>query len=200
MPENGHHPRFIVGSNGGNPCPETPAYLARIVDKTVYCATRRPTTGLLQRLRQVPVVQRDVRRNATRQQASNEPVVEGHALLAPRPGARRLHAGPSDREAIGSQPQADQEVQVVVETVVVVAGHLASATIENGAGLATEHVPDGIATPAFARCALYLKGASGSTPDETGRKATSQNGRARFGSRGLFKGFNRCIHEKNRCA
>ena len=200
MPENGHHPRFIVGGDGGNPGPKAPAYLAGINHKVVYRAARRPTTGLLERLRQVPVVQRDVRRNATRQQASDEPVVEGHTLLVPRPGARRLHPRPSDGEAVGAQPQADQEVQVVVETVVVVARYFARAAIENGAGLATEHVPDGIATPAFARCTLYLKGAGGGTPDETGRKAASQNGRARFGSGGLLKGFNRCIHEKNRCA
>ena len=91
-------------------------------------------------------------------------------------------------------------VEIVIEQVVVVAGHLTRAAIQDGAGLATEHIPNGIAAAAFARRTLYLEGTSGSTPDKTGREAATQKGCTRSRNGRLLQGFKHCIHGENRCA
>ena len=78
----------------------------RVVDEAVHGVARRPAAAVLQRLRQVPVVERQVGLHAAREQAVDEAFVEVQALGVPGAAAGGLHARPADREAVGVDPSA----------------------------------------------------------------------------------------------
>ena len=71
------------------------AATTRVLRERLDRLTRRPAPGILERLGEIPVVERDERLDAVREQLVDEPVVEVEARLvhAPRPSGRmRGHA------------------------------------------------------------------------------------------------------------
>ena len=62
-----------------------------------------PAAAVVQRSRQIPVIQRRHRLDAVREQAIDEPLVEVEARRVDATGALRQHAAPRDAEAIGAE-------------------------------------------------------------------------------------------------
>ena len=176
MAQLGHHPGLVVGGDGGDAITESRRHGARIVDEARHGVARRPAAVVLQGLRQVPVVQGQVGRDAARQQAVDQALVELQPGLVERAPPLGLDARPADREAVGIDPQGRDQVQVGVQPVVVVTGPAAVGAVGDGAGLATEAVPDRLALAVGLRGALDLERASGDAPDEVRREAAVKSG------------------------
>ncbi len=175
------HPRLVVRRDGGQPVAQATLDAQRVVDEVVHRRARIPAALVLQRLRQVPVVERQVRRQPARQQAVDEAVVERQALLVPGALAQRLHARPRDREAVEVDAQAGDQIEVGVEPVVVVAGDVAVARVGDRAGDAAEAIPDRFALAVLEGGAFDLEGARGHAPYEIGRELQGKVGGGRHG-------------------
>jgi hypothetical protein len=174
--EHRHHPRLVVGGDGGHAVTESRRHGACIVDEARHGVARRPAAFVLQGLRQVPVVQGQVGRDAARQQAVDQALVELQPGLVERAPPLGLDARPADREAVGIDPQGRDQVQVGVQPVVVVAGDAAIGAVGDGAGLAAEAVPDRLALAVGLCGALDLERAGGDAPDEIRGEAAVESG------------------------
>ena len=84
-----------------------------------------PAARVLERLRQVPVVERDRGRDVARAQPVDERAVEVDAALVDGARDRRLDARPGDREAERVQTERCEQVEVVLAAVVEVARDVA---------------------------------------------------------------------------
>ena len=156
----------------------------RVVDEAVHGVARRPAAVVLQRLRQVPVVQRQVGPHAAREQAVDQPFVEVQALGIPGAAAGGLHPRPADREAVGVDAQRGDEVEVAAQAVDVVAGDVAIAAVGDGAGLAAEAVPDRLALAVGGGGALRSGRRWSPRPRRSRRGNAAQGRRARAAGRG----------------
>ena len=94
-----------------------------------------PAAVVLERLRQVPVVERDHRLHAVGEQRVDQPVVERQALLVGRTATGRLDARPGDREAVAARAELLHQRDVLVDPVVVVARDVAGAAVGDAARL-----------------------------------------------------------------
>jgi hypothetical protein len=102
----------------------------------------RPAAPVLERLRQVPVVEGDGRGDAGLQQTVDQLVVEGQALGVHRAVAVRDDARPGDRQAVGVDAQPAHQGDVLAPAVVVVAGHVAVVAAGGLPRGVREGVPD----------------------------------------------------------
>jgi hypothetical protein len=129
-----------------------------------------PAARVLQRLRQVPVVQRGHRVDAAPEQLVHQPVVERDAGRVRRTAAGGLDARPGEGEPVPADAQVGHQRHVLPVPVVVVAGHVAGAAVGDAAGLVRERVPDGWTPPVLAHRALDLVRRGGHAPPEVGWK------------------------------
>ena len=135
-----------------------------------------PAARVLERLREVPVIERRHRLDAALEQPLDQAAVEAHARRVERPGAVGLHARPRDREAVGLEAQGRHEVEVLAPAVVVIAGDVAGVAVGDGARHAAEGVPDRLAAAVLVRGALDLVGGGGGAEAESGREAGHEAG------------------------
>ena len=171
-----HHPGFVVGGHGRYPVAQAGMHTQGIVDKVLHRVAMGPAALVLQGLRQVPVVEREVGRNAAREQAVHQSLIKIQALGVPGAAARGLHAGPADRKAVGIHAQAGNHVQVVRPALVMVACHAAVAAVCDGARLFAKAVPNGGSFAVNVGGAFNLKSAGGDTPDKVGWKLRARVG------------------------
>src|SRR5437763_158514 len=102
-----------------SPSTTTPAVVnARTVWKT---SGYRPAASVLERLREVPVVQRRERSDARTQQRVDDPLVVVEPTRLDCTAAGRLHPRPGDGESVRRDAQLPDERQVVVPPAVGVA-------------------------------------------------------------------------------
>jgi hypothetical protein len=172
--QHGDDPGLVVRSDPVEPVTQAGLHMAGVVDEAVHGVAVVPAAAVLQALRQVPVVQRRPGLDAALFQAIDQPLVEIQALGIELAVASRLHARPGDGEAVGVDAQRGDQVEVVVQAVVVVAGHVAVAGVGDGAGLPAEAVPDGFALAILEGGAFDLEAAGGDAPDEVGRELAVQ--------------------------
>ena len=123
---------------------------------------------------QIPVVEREVGRDAPLQQRVDEPLVMVKPGAVDGAAPLGQHARPGHREAVGVVAQAVDERQVFAPAVVVVAGLGAVAGVGNAAGLVAEVVPPAAAAAIGRDSALDLKGRGGGAEVEATGKAGSQ--------------------------
>src|SRR2546427_5323677 len=101
--------RHDLGLVQGHPVTDPVAETARddvgVPAERGYGLRRGPAAPLLERLREVPVVERDERTDAFAEQLVDEPVVEGEPRLVHRTAPVRYHPRPADREAIAVAPE-----------------------------------------------------------------------------------------------
>ena len=126
----------------------------------------QPAAPVLQGLRQVPVVQRDVRFNARRQQRINKAVVPGKARRVHLAGAGGENARPGDGKAVGLQMHGLHDLDVLGPAVVAVAGDVAGIAVFGFARRMAEGIPDGRPAPILERAALDLIGRRRRAPDK----------------------------------
>ncbi len=127
-----------------------------------------PTALLMDPQRQIPVVERDQRRDARGEQLVHQRPVEVQPLLVDL-ALLRHHPGPADGEAIGIQADLLHQRHVLPEAVIVVAGDLAAVSM--GDMSVREGVPDARPFAVFVVRALDLIGRAGRTPKKILRKA-----------------------------
>ena len=124
----------------------------------------------LERLRQVPVVQRHDRRDVALEQLVDQPCVEVEAALVERPATLREDPRPGDAEAIRLEPDLLHQVEVLRPAVVVVAGDVAGVAVLDHARRVAEAVPDRLAAAVLGDGALDLVGGRGGPPQEVSRE------------------------------
>ncbi len=142
----------------------------RVVTEVGHGVAVRPAAGVLQRLREVPVVQGGYRLDAPGAQPVHQAPVEVQALLVDAAGAVRDDPGPADREPVGGQPQPGHEIQVGVGPVVVVTGDRAGVAVGHGPGDTAERVPHRRSPAVFVGRALDLVSGGRHAEMETSRE------------------------------
>ncbi len=163
-------PRLVERGPGADAVAERLAHDPRVVGERVRGVAARPAALVLERLREVPVVERRDGRDPPRHEPVDQPPVERQALRVRRPAPGRLDARPRDREAVRLQAEGLHQVEVGVEPVVVVVGDVARVPAEDLPGRAAERVPDGGAAPALVDRALDLIRGGGGSEQEPGRE------------------------------
>ena len=94
------------------------------------------------------MVEGDKGRDPRRQQAVDQPVVEGNALGRCRAGTAGLDARPGQREAIGIELELAHQSYVLRPAVIMIAGNIAGALVDDHPRLSAEPVPDAFALAA----------------------------------------------------
>ena len=145
---------------------------AGVVDEAIDRLAGQPAANVLQRLRQLPVVEREHRHDAARQQAVDEPAVVVEAGGVRLAAARGLDARPLHGEHVGLQAEPGDQVEIALQLrgVVGVAGTVAGVAVQDAPRLVREGVPDRRALAIGARGALDLVAGRGGAPDEAGRE------------------------------
>jgi hypothetical protein len=137
-----------------------------VVGEPLGAVAVEPAAAVVQGSRQVPVVERDQRPDAVREQAVDQTAVEVEAAGVHLAAALRQHAAPRDAEAVGVEPQVAHQLDVAGIPPVVVAGDVAGLAARDHAGSVGEAMPVAGAGAVGERRALDLVGGGRSAPEE----------------------------------
>ncbi len=170
------HPRLALRDPVRHAVAEAPDHGLHVLDVRVDGLAHRPAAAVLERLRQVPVVQRDERLDAGGQELVHEAVVEVEARLVAAAAAVRKDPRPGDREAEGVEPELAHEAHVVRVAVVRIAGDAPAVAVRDLAGGRGEAVPDALASPVLVRRALDLVRGDRRAPREIAGKLSVCHG------------------------
>ena len=156
--------RLIEGEPLVDPAFEMFCHFCRVDCKRPGGVLILPAALFFQRLRQIPVIQRNIRLDARFQQSIHKTIVIGKAFFVPVRAAGGGDARPRHREAIGFQVHRLQQFDVFPPAVIAVAGGITGLAPIGAARCVGENIPD---TPAFSildGTALDLIGCSRSAP------------------------------------
>ena len=126
--------------------------------------------AILQRLRQVPMIQRRIGFDAVAQQLVNQAIVEIEAFGVGRPIAFGKNPRPCDRKAIGLDAELFYQADVFLVAVIVIVGAIGRAVIGDPARRVGEGVPDRTAPAVFGDRALDLIGRGRRAPHKAVRE------------------------------
>ncbi len=143
-----------------------------IVREPSGAVARGPAAKIVERLRQVPMIETQPGLDARREQRIDQAIIECEALFVRLALAQREHARPRHREAVGADAEIAHQRDVLRITVIVVAGNVAGLAIVHVAG-AAKRVPDAGAATVFIRRAFNLIGRGRDAPDEIGARCWS---------------------------
>ncbi len=138
----------------------------RVVGEPRRDVAVEPPATIVHRRRQVPVEQRDERRDARLAQRIGEALVEVEPLRVDAPDALRQHPAPRHAEPVGRQTQFAHERRVLAPEAVVVARHVAGLAREHPSRSVGEPVPGGDTRPVGQRRSLDLVRRRRRTPGE----------------------------------
>ena len=156
--------------------------VTRVVGECLRRVARLPAAAVvLQRLRQIPVIQSRERLDAVREELVDQPVVEVEALRVRRAGALRKHPRPGDRESIGLDAQRLHQLDVLLVAMVVVVGDVTGSARVRLARRVRESVPDRRRAPVLGRGAFHLIRGRRGSPEEAGRERARRRRAARLG-------------------
>ena len=120
----------------------------RVVGEPVRRVPRGPATRVLEFLRQIPVVQREPRRDPLAEQFVDQPVVERHSRLV-EPAAVGLDPRPGNGKPVGVRTKILDQSDIAGHPVVVVARHVSGVPVVDRPRHLAEGVPNG-------RCAAVV--------------------------------------------
>src|SRR5262249_14728118 len=135
---------------------EPPSHDARVIRERCGRIAIEPTALLLQRLRQVTMVEAEPRRDAVRDEPIDQALVKVEAALLDRAAAGRQNARPRGRKPISGKIAACEQIDVVAPAVIVVAGDIARIAILHAPRRVREDVPEAFAASVFVDSALDL--------------------------------------------
>jgi hypothetical protein len=124
-----------------------------------------PSSLVLQRLGQIPVIQRDERGDPPGVETGDETAIEVEPGLIDPPVAIGDDPRPGDREPVRSDAQLCQQVEILLPPVEVVASDVARVAETAQIG---EPIPDGVPFALLVAAAFDLVGGGGDTPGEIG--------------------------------
>ena len=139
---NGRAPRLVMGDPVFDPVAQTLGDDVGIFDKRSDGVAAGPAAGVLQVLRQVPVIQRHPGHHAARQHAVDQARIKFQTFLVRRGAARTENARPGNRKAVGVQAERLAQLHVLGPAAKMVAGDCAVGAVANCAGLFAEGVPN----------------------------------------------------------
>ena len=142
MPQNPDDPGLIVRAQAVHAMGKASVKLVGIANEGIAGQWIGPAPPILQGLWKVPVVECDVGLDASACKALKKAGVKREACFVPGAAPIGLNPGPADREAVGIDPQAGDQVEVFFKPVVVVTGQVAVAAVGNGSRLAAKGIPD----------------------------------------------------------
>jgi len=146
-------------------------------DARVICERRRriaiePAAVLLQRLRQIPMVEAEPRRDAVRDEPIDQTFVKVEAALLHGAAARRQNARPRGRKPVGGKIAACEQIDMVAPAVVVVAGDVAGVAVLHASRRMGEDIPDAFAASVIVDRAFDLIARGRRAPHEVRGKRT----------------------------
>ncbi len=162
----GDDPRFGVADPDGDPLAQClehrPRVALEVIDDLGIC----PAAAVLQRLREVPVVERSHGGDAGLADLARELAVPVESFLIEPAGLRPVGVDPrpADREAVGSDVELFHERDVFVDAVVVVAGDVAGVSVGDVTRDVTKSVPDRLALAPLRPRAFDLVARRGRAP------------------------------------
>ena len=130
-----------------------------------------PAAGILQGLRQIPVIERRVRRYAVLQTGLSKSAIKLHAGRVELPGAGRKDPGPRNRESIRIHAEIGHDRDILGIPVVVIIGYVAGRTVRDLAWRVGEGIPNAGAAAVLAYRALDLVRRRCRPPDKVGWEA-----------------------------
>ena len=130
----------------------------------------RPSSAILERLRQVPVVESDVGVDPVREELVDQPVVVVEAGGVHATPTLREDSRPRDREAVCVEAELAHQPDVLAVAVVRVARDATVVSVHDRARLRREAVPDALAATVLRRRTLDLVRSGGSPPGEGRRE------------------------------
>ena len=146
--------------------------IGRVIAEDLAGLRRAPAAKpVLERLRQVPMIERQPRLDAVLEELVDQAVVEVEPLRVRLAVAVRKQPRPGHREAIGLAAELPDERDVLLVAVIVLVGAVAGAAVLDLAGDADELVPDRDPSTVLIDRALDLIGRGRRAPDEARRKA-----------------------------
>ncbi len=140
----------------------------RVVRKANGGVAYRPASGVLERLRQVPVIERRHRIDAGRSEGIDEPPIEVEPTLFDRAASVGHYPRPSDRKAVHLDPEPRHERDVLAKARVMVGGDVARVAATDRPRTSHERVPDRRPSPVSACCSFDLVRRRRDAPCETG--------------------------------
>ena len=170
MAQHGRAPRLIVRGDAGDLVAKTARHLGRIGGEVIASGAIEPAPLILQGLRQVPVVQGQMGIESLGGQGVEQARIEIEAGFVPGAGTGRLHPRPGHGKTVGVHAQVGDQLHVIKVAVVMVAGHVAIAAVDDLAVRVAEGIPDGRAAAVDGGGAFDLVGAGGHAPGKGGGK------------------------------
>ena len=159
-------PRLVQSDPGSNRIAERLVHQPRILREPLAGLPAGPAARVFQRLRQVPMVDREHRLDGPLAQPIHKPPVVVETFLIGGAAAVGLYPRPGDGEAVGLQAEARHEIQALFEAVVLVAGDVPGVAVQDVARRVGEGVPDGDAAPVLVHRAFDLIGGGCRTPQK----------------------------------
>jgi hypothetical protein len=136
----------------------------------------QPAAAIVERRGQIPVVERNEWLDVVGEELIDQPIVEREPARVDGAGAGREDPAPRDAEPIRVEADVAHEGDVLVISVVVVAGDVPGVAARGEAGRVSEAVPDARPCAVGERAAFYLVGGGRGTPEEAGREAPGLGG------------------------
>src|SRR5262245_23090027 len=133
---------FIQREEVPRPVAELFGDVAGIVRECLGGVAGLPTAAILERLRQVPVIECRERGDAVGDKLVKEPVVEVEALWIRRAGALREYPRPGNREPIRSGSECFHRPHVVSVFVVMIVGDVAVVAVADLSRRVRKCIPD----------------------------------------------------------
>src|SRR5690606_29274054 len=169
IPQEAGAPRLVDGDPAVYPVAESPMQEVGELGEAGSGVAGGPATRVLQRLWQLPVVERQPRLDAVAEDLIHQALVEIEPGRVGRAGAVGLYPRPGDREPVRGDAQVGHEPHVIAEPVVVVARRLGGVAPGDRVRHPREGVPDGLApTPRGQRTLDLVRGGGGPPPEAAG--------------------------------
>ncbi len=171
-----HDPRFVERDEVADAVTEAPGHDRGVLGERIHGRPKGPPPGVLEDLRQVPVIERHERRDALGEQLVDQAIVEVEPCLVDRACAAWDDPRPRDGEPVRAETEFGQQRHVLAVAVVVVAGDVARIAVERRARRVREAVPDAFAAAVFVDRPLDLIRGRRGTPHEIRRERSIRHG------------------------
>ena len=126
----------------------------------------RPSARIFERLRQVPMEQRDERPDLAPQQLVDHAAIEVETLLIDRAAALRLDSRPRNRDSRGIEAKLGHQRDILAVAMIVIASDVAGVAVLDLARGVAEAIPDRLALAVLVPRAFDLVRGAGGAPLE----------------------------------